>query len=52
MIPYIKFVNYPKVYKWYLELFKPQPSLFVKMMSRDIYKTWDGEVLINFKWNT
>ncbi|GES75113.1 hypothetical protein GLOIN_2v1874127 [Rhizophagus clarus] len=51
MIPYIKFVNYPKNYNWYLELIKPQPSLFVKMMSRDIYKTWDGEALINFKWN-
>jgi hypothetical protein len=52
MIPYIKFVNYPKDYKWFLELFKPQPSPFVKIISKDIYKTWDGEALINFKWNT
>jgi hypothetical protein len=52
MIPYIKFVNYPKDYKWYLELMKPQPSTFVKIISKDIYKTWDGEALINFKWNT
>jgi hypothetical protein len=52
MIPYIKFVNYPNDYKWYLELIKPQPSLFVKLLNIDIYKTWDGEALINFKWNT
>ncbi|GBC03030.1 hypothetical protein RclHR1_04950002 [Rhizophagus clarus] len=52
MIPYIKFVNYPQEYSWFWELIRPQSSLFVKIISEDIYKTWDGEVLINFKWNT
>jgi hypothetical protein len=52
MVPYIKFVNYPKYYKWYLELFMPQYSPFVKTINRDIYKTWNGEAIINFKWNT
>ncbi|EXX70974.1 hypothetical protein RirG_082680 [Rhizophagus irregularis DAOM 197198w] len=53
MIPYIKFVNYPQNYNWLLEiLIRPQPSPFVKTISRDIYKTWNGEALINFKWNT
>ncbi|GBC41655.2 hypothetical protein GLOIN_2v1874127 [Rhizophagus irregularis DAOM 181602=DAOM 197198] len=33
-------------------LIRPQPSPFVKTISRDIYKTWNGEALINFKWNT
>jgi hypothetical protein len=52
MNPYIKFVNYPKDYNWFSDFLVPQPSLFVKMMSKDIYKTWDGEALINFKWHT
>ncbi|PKY21454.1 hypothetical protein RhiirB3_470328 [Rhizophagus irregularis] len=51
MNPYIKFVNYPKDYNWFLELFWPQSSPFVETMNRDIYKTWNGEVLINFKWD-
>ncbi|PKC71611.1 hypothetical protein RhiirA1_438775 [Rhizophagus irregularis] len=52
MIPYIKFVNYPRDYNWLLEFIKPQSSPFVKTISKDIYKTWNGEALINFKWNT
>ncbi|CAB4429415.1 unnamed protein product [Rhizophagus irregularis] len=52
MVPYIKFVNYPLYYNWFLELIKPQPSLFVETISRDIYKTWNGEAIVNFKWNT
>jgi hypothetical protein len=51
MSPYIKFVNYPKDYNWFLELIWPQPSPFVETINRDIYRTWNGEVLINFKWN-
>ncbi|PKK78592.1 hypothetical protein RhiirC2_770074 [Rhizophagus irregularis] len=52
MIPYIKFVNYPQNYNWFWEFIRPQSSLFVKIISENIYKTWDGEALINFKWNT
>ncbi|PKK61670.1 hypothetical protein RhiirC2_791467 [Rhizophagus irregularis] len=52
MNPYIKFVNYPQKYNWFLELIKPKSSPFVKTINRDIYKTWNGEALINFKWDT
>jgi hypothetical protein len=52
MIPYIKFINYPQNYKWFLEIIKPQSSPFTETISKDIYKTWNGEALINFKWNT
>jgi hypothetical protein len=52
MIPYFKFINYPQDYKWFLELIRPQSSPFTKTISKDIYKTWNGEALINFKWNT
>ncbi|GBB97315.1 hypothetical protein RclHR1_29630001, partial [Rhizophagus clarus] len=51
MNPYIKFVNYPKVYNWFFELIYPQPSPFVETINRDIYKTWSGEVIIKSKWN-
>jgi hypothetical protein len=50
--PYIKFVNYPKEYNWFKELIKPQPSSFVKTINKDIYKTWNGKALLNFKWKT
>ncbi|GES87525.1 hypothetical protein GLOIN_2v1874143 [Rhizophagus clarus] len=52
MIPYIKFVNYPQDYKWWIDLLIPQPSPFVETMSRDIYKSLSGRELINFKWVT
>jgi len=50
IVPYIKFVSYPQEYTWW-ELIKPQSSPFVKTINREIYKTWNGEALINFKWN-
>ncbi|EXX53428.1 hypothetical protein RirG_243970 [Rhizophagus irregularis DAOM 197198w] len=53
IVPYIKFINYPQRYNWFSELIKPQPSPFVETtMNRDIYNTWNGEAIINFKWNT
>jgi hypothetical protein len=52
MNSYIKFVTYPQNYNWFMELIKPQPSPFVETINRDIYKTWNGETLINFKWNS
>ncbi|PKY61419.1 hypothetical protein RhiirA4_486365 [Rhizophagus irregularis] len=51
MIPYINFVNYSKDYNWFLELIRPQSSPFTETVNRNIYKTWNGEALINFKWN-
>ncbi|PKY49577.1 hypothetical protein RhiirA4_545380 [Rhizophagus irregularis] len=51
MIPYINFVNYSRDYNWFVELIKPQPSPFTETINRNIYKTWNGEALINFKWN-
>jgi hypothetical protein len=52
MIPYVNFVNYSKDYNWFLELIRPQSSPFTETINRNIYKTWNGEALINFKWNT
>ncbi|PKK59607.1 hypothetical protein RhiirC2_794602 [Rhizophagus irregularis] len=51
VIPYINFVNYSNDYNWLLELIRPQPSSFTETINRNIYKTWNGEALINFKWN-
>ncbi|GET00349.1 hypothetical protein GLOIN_2v1874127 [Rhizophagus clarus] len=39
----------------YLQLIDLTRSIlcpFVETMSREIYKTWNGEAIINFKWNT
>ncbi|PKY50974.1 hypothetical protein RhiirA4_467762 [Rhizophagus irregularis] len=49
--PYIKFVNYSKHYNWFTELILPKPSPFVETINRDIYRTWSGEAILNFKWN-
>ncbi|RGB26320.1 hypothetical protein C1646_746899, partial [Rhizophagus diaphanus] len=51
MVPYINFVNYSKDYNWFLELIKPQSSSFTETINKNIYKTWNGEALIDFKWN-
>ncbi|GES83578.1 hypothetical protein GLOIN_2v1874127 [Rhizophagus clarus] len=47
MIPYIKFVNYPQNYNRIWEICFPKFSQFIKTINRDIYKTWNGEALIN-----
>ncbi|GBB85295.1 hypothetical protein RclHR1_11860002 [Rhizophagus clarus] len=52
MNPYIKFVNYPQNYNWFLDFIKPKTSPFIETINENIYKTWNGEALINFKWNT
>ncbi|PKY47715.1 hypothetical protein RhiirA4_544152 [Rhizophagus irregularis] len=51
MVPYINFVNYSENYNWIIELIRPPHSPFTEMLNRKIYKTWNGEALINFKWN-
>ncbi|KAF0431414.1 nudt9 protein [Gigaspora margarita] len=33
-------------------LFKPRSSHFIKIEDTTLYKTWNGEALINFKWDT
>src|SRR2546430_14306665 len=53
MVPYIKFVNYPQDYNWFMDWIKPKPSPFIETVhSKEIYSTWNGEALINFKWDT
>ena len=49
--PYIKFVSYPQDYVWWQELIKPQSSPFVQSIDIEICNTFNGEALINFKWN-
>ncbi|GBB87276.1 hypothetical protein RclHR1_13700007 [Rhizophagus clarus] len=39
LIPYIKFVNYPQDYNFWSDFFLPEPSLFVEIVSKDIYKS-------------
>ncbi|PKY57934.1 hypothetical protein RhiirA4_511244 [Rhizophagus irregularis] len=53
MVPYFKFINYQQRDNWFLELFYPQTNPFVETTAnKDIYDTWNGEAIINFKWNT
>ncbi|CAG8519491.1 13358_t:CDS:2 [Racocetra fulgida] len=52
LIPLPKFVNYPKNYIFWDELKNPSPSFFTNSIDLELYKYWNGEALINFKWNT
>ncbi|CAI2190152.1 9371_t:CDS:2, partial [Funneliformis geosporum] len=52
IIPYIQFVCYPSDYNRWWGIIKPKPSPFVETINREIYKSWNGEALINFKWNS
>ncbi|CAG8623734.1 9446_t:CDS:2 [Paraglomus brasilianum] len=49
------FCSYPRQYSAMKDFFFPAPSPFVKtVISRtpELFRTWDGEALINFKWRT
>ncbi|CAG8502309.1 5498_t:CDS:2, partial [Scutellospora calospora] len=52
IIPLPKFVNYPKNYNTWDEIKNPSPSYFTDSIDLELYKYWNGEALINFKWNT
>ncbi|CAG8504181.1 14674_t:CDS:2 [Funneliformis caledonium] len=50
LIPYPYYVSYPPDYNWFIEIFWPQSSPFIKANDIELYKTWNGESLVNFKW--
>jgi hypothetical protein len=51
LVPFPSYVTYPKDYNFLKELLiKPQSSSFSQMQNNDLYKTWNGEAIINFKW--
>ncbi|CAG8759604.1 3887_t:CDS:2, partial [Dentiscutata erythropus] len=52
LLPLPKFVSYPESYNTWKELWKPLPSNFVRSIDGELYKYWNGEALLNFKWNT
>jgi len=51
LVPLPKYACYPKDYNWWNEIFKPKPSIFVKTINNEFYDTWNGEAILNFKWN-
>ncbi|CAG8610546.1 16923_t:CDS:2 [Dentiscutata erythropus] len=52
-IPLSKFSSYPVEYNFWKELLgRPQANGFVKMQTAELYSDWNGEALLNFKWNT
>ncbi|PKC67616.1 hypothetical protein RhiirA1_441090 [Rhizophagus irregularis] len=51
LVPFPGYVTYPKDYNFLKELLiKPQSSPFSQTQNNDLYKTWNGEAIINFKW--
>ncbi|RIB29397.1 hypothetical protein C2G38_2136869 [Gigaspora rosea] len=51
IFPLPKFNSYPSTYSSWKELILPNFSPFTKYKSSELYKQWNGEVLLNFKWN-
>ncbi|PKC63009.1 hypothetical protein RhiirA1_443607 [Rhizophagus irregularis] len=51
-IPLPQFTIYTTKYNWLKEIiFGPKRNGFLKMTISDFYSDWNGEALINFKWN-
>jgi hypothetical protein len=50
LVPFPGYVTYPKDYNFLKELIKPQSSPFSQTQNNELYKTWNGEAIINFKW--
>ncbi|RGB36451.1 hypothetical protein C1646_758091 [Rhizophagus diaphanus] len=50
-IPFPSYVTYPQEYNWLDELLiNPQSSPFSRTQNNELFKTWNGEAIINFKW--
>ncbi|CAG8553083.1 6806_t:CDS:2 [Acaulospora morrowiae] len=51
VFPFPNFVSYPTEYNTYLELIYPKHSPFTDYDKPHLYKWWNGEALLDFKWN-
>ncbi|KAF0431419.1 wd-40 repeat protein [Gigaspora margarita] len=55
MFPFPNFATYDDEIEndgFLKNLFRPSPSNFINIDNSTFYNTWNGEALINFKWNT
>ncbi|PKC05524.1 hypothetical protein RhiirA5_420819 [Rhizophagus irregularis] len=52
IVPYIDYCYYPFEYSGWKEIFYPQSSVFTDTCKKEFYTNWNGEAIINFKWNT
>jgi hypothetical protein len=51
IVPFPGYVTYPKDYNFLEELLiKPKSNPFSRTQNNELYKTWNGEAIINFKW--
>ncbi|GET58058.1 hypothetical protein GLOIN_2v1781806 [Rhizophagus irregularis DAOM 181602=DAOM 197198] len=48
----IDYCYYPFEYSGWKEIFYPQSSVFTDTCKKEFYTSWNGEAIINFKWNT
>ncbi|KAF0464571.1 transient receptor potential cation channel subfamily a member 1-like [Gigaspora margarita] len=52
LFPLPKFNSYPSTYNFWKELISPSCSSFTRYEASELYKWWNGEALLNFKWNS
>ncbi|KAF0447038.1 transient receptor potential cation channel subfamily a member 1-like [Gigaspora margarita] len=54
MFPFPNFATYDEDEddSFLKKLFRPRFSHFINIDNKTFYDTWNGEALINFKWNT
>ena len=46
------FTSYPKNYSFWREiLYRPESNTFIRMNNKELFKTWNGEALLDFKWH-
>ena len=53
VVPYPGLITYKNEYSFWKEfLFKPENSIFIELDTLELYKHWNGQVILDFKWNT
>jgi len=51
IIPYPKLFNYDHDYSFWKEFCKPKSNIFIELDTMELYKHWNGQVILDFKWN-
>jgi hypothetical protein len=52
VVPLPKFASYNSNYNFLKDFIRPEANGFVEQEHNDLYKCWNGEALLHFKWNT
>jgi hypothetical protein len=52
VVPLPKFASYNTNYNFFEDFIRPESNGFIEQEYYDLYKCWNGEALLHFKWHT